>query len=158
MRRSLRYYWLKFLRMQDTPHRIALGIAIGMFINFTPFVGFHTILAVLSFFLLPVNRIATLSAVWLNTPWTVPVLLALDYKLGSWLMACPATWTNFNFTSFQSLLEFGCATFMPMLYGGIILGLLGAVLSYALSLNIMLYWRRQRKAHLLKVYNSTTLP
>ena len=49
------------LRLDDPPHRIALALAVGVFVSCTPFWGFQTILAVLIAMLLRLNRAATVA-------------------------------------------------------------------------------------------------
>jgi uncharacterized protein (DUF2062 family) len=41
LRRVLRYHWLKFLRLQEDPKQIAWGMALGVFIAFTPTIPFY---------------------------------------------------------------------------------------------------------------------
>ena len=41
--RTGKYYFLKLLRLRGTPHSIAMGAAIGVFIGLTPTIPFHTI-------------------------------------------------------------------------------------------------------------------
>ena len=45
-RRGVEYLGHRVRRLPDTPHRIALGFACGVFSSFTPFFGLHIILAV----------------------------------------------------------------------------------------------------------------
>ena len=45
-RRGIEYLGHRVRRLPDTPHRIALGFACGVFASFTPFFGLHLILAV----------------------------------------------------------------------------------------------------------------
>ncbi len=45
LQRGWRYLWHRVTRISATPHTIALGVAIGAFISFTPFVGLHLIIA-----------------------------------------------------------------------------------------------------------------
>ena len=42
-RRTFRYHWLKFLRLQDDPRKVAWGMALGVFIGVTPTVPFHLV-------------------------------------------------------------------------------------------------------------------
>ena len=44
-RRSLTYLRLRLTRISDQPHRVARGIACGMFVGCTPFFGLHLPLA-----------------------------------------------------------------------------------------------------------------
>ena len=41
IKRTLRYHWLKFLRLQDDPRKLAWGMALGIFIGITPTIPFH---------------------------------------------------------------------------------------------------------------------
>ncbi len=38
--RALRYHWLKFLRLQDDPRKLAWGMVLGVFVGITPTVPF----------------------------------------------------------------------------------------------------------------------
>jgi len=143
--RVVRYYWLKLLRLQDSPERIALGIAIGVFINFTPFLGFHTIMALLAFFVFPINRFATIVTVWVNTPWTVPFFLALDYQLGSWLLGIKVDWQAFNFDNLSSLMALGQEVFLTLMTGGMLLGIVCAIAIYYPSLYLIRLYRHRRR-------------
>jgi uncharacterized protein (DUF2062 family) len=60
------------LRLDDTPRKIALGLAAGVFISCTPFYGLHTLMAIGAAFALCVNRVATITGAWLNLPWFAP--------------------------------------------------------------------------------------
>src|SRR6266576_496328 len=51
----------RLLALDDPPERTALTFTIGVFIAFSPFLGFHTILATLIAFLFRFNKIAIYS-------------------------------------------------------------------------------------------------
>src|SRR5690606_26323749 len=53
--RSFRYYGKRIMRITASPHAIAAGLAIGVFAAFTPFFGFHFIIAVILAYLLAGN-------------------------------------------------------------------------------------------------------
>jgi len=61
----------KLLRIEDTPERTALAFAIGIFLGFSPFLGFHTLAGVAIAFLFRLNRVAILLGAWTNTPWWI---------------------------------------------------------------------------------------
>lgn len=81
----------KLLTLRDTPHAIAGGVAIGVFIGFTPLFGIKTLLSLGVAYLLRCNPIAAVIAVSLHdivTPlW--PVLLRIEYDIGFWLLSHP---------------------------------------------------------------------
>ena len=74
------------LHLDDPPHRIALALAVGVFISCTPFWGFQTILAVLIAMLLRLNRAATVAGAWLNLPWFAPFVYGASIKVGEALL------------------------------------------------------------------------
>ena len=49
------------LHLDDPPGKIALALAVGVFISCTPFLGLQTILAILVATLFPLNRAATIA-------------------------------------------------------------------------------------------------
>jgi uncharacterized protein (DUF2062 family) len=64
--------WLSaLLHIDDTPERTAAAFAVGVFLGFSPVVGFHTLIGVLLAFLLNFNRVAVLLGVYSNLPWIV---------------------------------------------------------------------------------------
>src|SRR5262249_50056764 len=63
--RSLVRRWLdQLLHIHDTPERTAAAFALGVFLGFSPFLGFHTILGIALAFLLNLNRVAVLLGVY----------------------------------------------------------------------------------------------
>src|SRR6266852_3422347 len=64
--------WLDaLLHVDDTPERTAAAFALGVFFGFSPFLGFHTVLAIAIAFLLNLNRVAVLLGVYSNLPWII---------------------------------------------------------------------------------------
>jgi uncharacterized protein (DUF2062 family) len=64
--------WLDtLLHIHDTPERTAAAYALGVFLGFSPFLGFHTVLAVILAFVLNLNRVAVLLGVYSNLPWII---------------------------------------------------------------------------------------
>ena len=74
----------KLIALKDTPHSIAGGAAIGIFIGFTPLFGLKTLLCLGAAWILRCNPIAAVIAVSLHdvvTPFW-PFLLRLEYDIG----------------------------------------------------------------------------
>ena len=61
-RRWLQEHSLKLLAIRDTPEAIAGGVAIGIFIGFTPLFGLKTVLTILFAWLTRSNIIAAVIA------------------------------------------------------------------------------------------------
>ena len=77
-------WWRKTKRsvllINDTPHRVALGIGIGTFIAYQPIVGIQMIVGALLAMLLRANITATLPPAWITNPVTIlPIYLTLHW-------------------------------------------------------------------------------
>lgn len=75
------------LHLDDAPWRIALGLAVGVFIGCTPLYGLHTLLAVAAAFALRVNKAATVTGAWLNLPWFAPFVYGFSLKVGEFVLS-----------------------------------------------------------------------
>lgn len=77
-----RFIIYRVLHMDDTPHRIALSVAIGVFVAWTPTVGLQMVLALLLCSLLRANRLVGVPLVWLSNPFTIILIYYPNYWLG----------------------------------------------------------------------------
>ena len=73
---------LKLHRLGGTPRSIAAGFACGAAISFTPFVGLHTLLAVVLAWALRFNVLAAAIGTIAGNPWTFPFIWAAVYYTG----------------------------------------------------------------------------
>lgn len=75
------------LQLDDTPHSIALGSAIGMWVALTPTVGIQmAMVMVFAFLTAPFfrwNRVAGLLMVYVSNPLTMIPIFWLSYKVGT---------------------------------------------------------------------------
>ena len=79
--------WLAMLvSLDESPRRMALALAVGVFLSFTPFWGFQTLLAVVVATVARLNPALTLAGTWLNLPWFAPFVYAGAVKIGSALL------------------------------------------------------------------------
>lgn len=84
LRGWLARHHLKLVTIEDTPHSIALGSAIGIFFGFTPLLSLKTLLSVAVAWICKSNKIAAVIAVTLHDV-TLPLMPAIywwEYKLG----------------------------------------------------------------------------
>ena len=82
--RALIRRWLDaLLHIDDTPERTAAAFALGVFFGFSPFLGLHTVLAVIAAFLLNLNRVAVLLGVYSNLPWIIGPYYAFATMAGA---------------------------------------------------------------------------
>ena len=73
-------------RLPGTPGRIAAGFACGIAMSFTPFVGFHFILAALLALIIRGNFIASAVGTAAGNPWTFPFIWFWIYEFGRWIL------------------------------------------------------------------------
>ncbi|HHN72530.1 MAG TPA: DUF2062 domain-containing protein [Thermopetrobacter sp.] len=86
LRRAYTYIWYRARRISATPHKIALGFACGAFVSFTPFIGFHFILAGIAAWLLRGSIIASAFGTSVGNPLTFPFIWWATYNLGGLLL------------------------------------------------------------------------
>ena len=145
LRRSLRYYWLKFLRLQDDPKKLAWGMALGVFIGMTPTMPFHTLLALSLPPLLGISPVAAYLGIWVMNPVTVAPIYVAAYKVGKFLLyrtGCLGFPENYDYASLLKVLWQGG---LALQVGGLVIALPPAILSYFLTLWAVQRYR-QRKA------------
>lgn len=92
--RWIKSHWTKIISLDDTPHALSLGLAIGIFFGFTPLFGLKTLLAIGLAWALRGNRLAAAIMVTLHDVFlpVMPVILRWEYDLGYWLLSHPHAW------------------------------------------------------------------
>ena len=81
-----RFFVYRVLSLDDTPHRIALGVAIGMFVTWTPTIGFQMLLTVGLSWLFRANKIVGVPFVWISNPLTIIPIYLPAYYIGCWIL------------------------------------------------------------------------
>ena len=72
--------------VKDTPHRIALAFAIGVFMGISPLIGLHYIGGFFLAWLFRLNKLITLIGVSVNNPWTLVPISTFCVWIGAKLM------------------------------------------------------------------------
>jgi uncharacterized protein (DUF2062 family) len=80
--RSIRYIGLRLKRLPTSPHRIALGFAVGVFVVFTPFLGLQLLLCILLAWMLRASVLAAIMGSLVGNPLTYPPIWIATYSLG----------------------------------------------------------------------------
>ncbi len=76
--------WL--LEHQGSPHSVALGFAIGMFVALTPTVGVQMILGAAIAQVLRANRLIPVALAWITNPFTIVPIYYFNYRVGQVFM------------------------------------------------------------------------
>ena len=122
------------LHVQDSPHRLALSFAIGVWIAFNPLFGVHTAMALGLAFALRLSRAAMLLGAYVNNPWTLAPLYGAGTLLGCLLLGVPAhelagvRWSDGG----AALLSALKPLLWPFVVGNLLLGVIAALPSYFL--------------------------
>ena len=83
--RTKKYINLSMKRMKGSPRDLAAGLATGLAISFTPFIGLHTLLAILLAWIIGASMAAAIIGTLFGNPWTFPFIWYLTYELGQFL-------------------------------------------------------------------------
>jgi uncharacterized protein len=118
------------LQLDESPWRTALALAVGVFISFTPFWGFQTLLALVIATVCRLNRAVTVTGTWLNLPWFAPFVYGGALKLGALMLPGLSGLTGLS---------------ASLLVGTTTLGLVAAVLTWLVAFCVMRVRRQRRR-------------
>ncbi len=134
LRRKIRYCYIRLRRLQGDPRKIALGMALGVFIGVTPTIPFHMILALALAHLFRISRVAAVMGVWVSNPITIPPLYYFSFKLGKWLLYPNHIMSLPQSVDVRELLRLGWEINLALQVGGLILALPSGLAAYYLTL------------------------
>jgi len=153
----------KLLHIEDTPERTALAYAIGIFLGFSPFLGFHTLIGLAIAFLFGLNRVAILLGVWTNTPWWIVPFYMVATWVGMWVTGFWIEWTKlkeiFQWGTERGLMNSNLweritsqwGLLLSFLTGSLILCTLLGVVAYPLSLKWIKFYRLKRGKQIVEM-------
>lgn len=130
------------LMLDDTPHSIALGTAIGMFIGLTPTVGIQMILVMVVYYLtrslFQFNRLAALLTVYISNPVTMIPLYWFNFEVGAAIVGGDVDPDDFAaifaYRGFWQWWDSVVALFVgigwPLILGSAIVASLGSLVTY----------------------------
>ncbi|MHA6346215.1 DUF2062 domain-containing protein [Roseivivax sp. CAU 1761] len=172
--RAARYVSHRLNRLPDPPERIARGIFAGVFTTFTPFYGLHFFVAALLALMLRGNVVAALLGTFFGNPLTYVPIGVIAMTTGHWMLGIdrdPAhhvtlaakfmragddLWDNFLaiFTPAEArwdgLSLFYHDVFYPYLVGGIVPGIVAALISYYLSVPLIRAYQSRRRGSITR--------
>lgn len=82
------------LKIDDSVHRIALGVAIGLFVAWIPLPGALMLTVIGLTFLFRANPIVGIAAVWINNPLTIVPMYYSGYLLGRKILSLLHLWVS----------------------------------------------------------------
>ncbi|WP_280991818.1 type IV secretion system effector BspA [Ochrobactrum sp. 19YEA23] len=146
--RSFKYGGKRILRITASPHAVAAGLAVGVFSAFTPFFGFHLIIAIVLAYFLAGNIAAAAIGTTLANPLTLPFIWGSTFELGRFIMngsvdSAPPVHLGRALETMH-FDEIWTPLLKPMLFGSTILGAACAVLVYFVTRYAVSVFRRRR--------------
>lgn len=155
--RILRYYYLKFKRLNDNPRALAGGTAIGVLVGLTPTVPLHTPLIILLTFITNTSVVAAILVSWVVfNPVTIVPIYYVSIVIGSSVTPFEVSYEKIQdlihaidvssnlFFSLEQILALGYEAIVVLFVGGFIFSLPFAVVSYYCALRFF-HLRRQKK-------------
>lgn len=95
---------IQLKRLKGTPYSIAAGFACGVAISFTPFIGFHLILAAITAWLIRGNIVSSAIGTLIGNPWTFPFIWIAVLSTGHFFLGDTISSDHVNFVRiFESL-------------------------------------------------------
>lgn len=98
---SIANFCKRFFRIDDTPHKIAAGAALGIFLGIAPGAGVVATLVVSS--VLRVNRMAAMAAVLTTNTWSLIIALPLSATVGGYLFGGDKSYLIGKFNQYYQL-------------------------------------------------------
>lgn len=143
--RSLRYIYLRFARLRREPAELARGMAIGVFIGFTPTLGFHMVLAVAFSMVLQGNKIMAALGTWVGNFVTLPFIFPAEYLIGQWLLG--GSHPNLRELSMtpSEIFHASWNILLPLSIGSLIMGSVAAIVAYFLTAPFFRFFQAQHK-------------
>ncbi|PLX45648.1 MAG: DUF2062 domain-containing protein [Hyphomicrobiales bacterium] len=146
--RSVKYVWRRLGRLSASPHAVALGCAAGVFASFTPFMGFHFIIAAILAWMIGGNLLASALGTFFGNPITFPFIWLSTYNLGGVILMDMGPGRSVNFSeqlhskSFDAILPL----IKPMLVGGVPLGVtFGLIMYFPVRAAVTSYQARRKQ-------------
>ncbi len=168
--RAATYVKHRVRRLPDSPRKISRGVFAGVLISFTPLFGLHFVFAALIAKIMRGNIPASIMATFFGNPITFVPIAAISMQLGHFLLgthhrphgelgdrfrgAWNDLWDNFLaiFTPERAhwgrLADFFYDVFLPYLVGGMIPGVITAIICYYLSVPVITAYQNRRKGRL----------
>lgn len=136
-----RSHLTKILHLHESPHRTALAFAVGVGIAFSPTYGLHTLSVFFCAWAFRLNFLALMAGNLINNPWTTIPILALTFWVGFTILGETPPSLSWDDLSFVAFYEQVMPYLLPLIVGGIVLSLLGAIISYMGALYLITRYR-----------------
>jgi hypothetical protein len=167
LRKALR----RVIYSRSSSQSIAAGAAVGVFVGFTPTVGFQMVISALAATVLRVNRLAAIFPVWITNPFTIVPIYYFEYQVGTWVwpaeegphvverlnvladkisaVTVSDFWSSMS-AVFAAMGSLGADVLVPLMLGSLVVGIVCAAATYPLTLWTVKRIRRQRELYAVR--------
>jgi uncharacterized protein (DUF2062 family) len=154
--RLFSYLIQRIKRMPGSTLSIAIGVAWGLAVSFTPFLGLHLLVGMMLAYLTRGNLVACLFATFIGNPWTFPLFFYLDYRVGAFIItefggtvkSIGDTLPSFMAAFLADPAALIGALFMPIVVGCLVLGTITWFAGFGFTYWAVGGWRRHRAKRL----------
>ena len=126
-----RFFVEDLLGSNDSPKKKALSIALGTFIGFSPFWGFHTILVLTLAVFLRLNKAIAFAFSNVSLPPFIPFIVYASLELGQWVLGENISYSieemMANFEAIEHLKTYLVGSFALAIIGAIVFGFIGYI-------------------------------
>ena len=135
--------------VEDSPHRIALSFAVGVFIAFSPLLGLHTLMALGVAVGFRLSKAAMILGIYVNNPWTIAPMYMGGTLVGCYLLGVSPDdlallrFDETGWAFYESLVAQLRPYLWPFVVGNTILGALFGALAYSAMRRVI---ERRRRA------------
>lgn len=131
--------------VKDSPKKIAISFAVGIFIGMSPILGLHTVLGLFFAWIFRLNKFVTIIGVYITNPWTIVPIYTFATWFGAKLLGIKEIipsidWNNI---SFKYLLNEMSHLLLPFVFGTTLLGLVSAITGYIIIYQAVMKSRQE---------------
>lgn len=137
--KTRRFFMVSLLHANDSPHRLALGFAVGIWVAFTPTYGIQLVLIPFMAWCLGGNKTIGLIPVWITNPLTIVPIYYYSYIIGAYALGQDpkdARWSSLTVdqggwvANFNHYWQFIGSIFVELWVGCLFVATLLALISY----------------------------
>lgn len=150
--RWLHSVYLHIVRMRGKPEHLARGLAAGVFAGCFPLFGLQILLGVSIAVLLRGHKLLAAAGTWVSNPLTYIPIFLFNYHVGHWLLGTEElSISQDSLLAWDTIVELGAEFALTLLLGCFVVGIITAILTYFVGIQLIRRWRKRLAKRSLKV-------